>query len=349
MNKINKTISVNSSIKETLRKMNNLGEKCLLVVDKSKFIGTLSDGDIRKALLKNISLNKKIKNIYNQNAYYIFKKNYNEENLKKTFLNKKFDIIPILNDDKSIYKIIKWDEIFKIKRKKTLLKLPIVIMAGGKGSRLKPFTEVLPKPLIPLNNKTVVEHIIDSFKNSGIKEFYISINFKGKILKAFFEELNPKLIIKFIEENKPLGTAGSLYKLKEKISSTFFVTNCDVIFKFDFTDLINFHKNNHSDMTLVVSANQFEVPYGACELNQEGFLKKIIEKPKLDYLVNTGLYVFEPSILNYIPKNKFLNMNDLIQKLIKDNKKLSVFPINNDTWLDLGQWDEYKNAVKKLK
>jgi NDP-sugar pyrophosphorylase family protein len=222
-------------------------------------------------------------------------------------------------------------------------------MAGGKGSRLKPFTEVLPKPLIPLNDKTVVEHIINSFTDNGLKEFYISINFKGKILKAFFEELNSKLIIKFLEENKPLGTAGSLYKLRNKISSTFIVTNCDVIFKFDINDLINFHKESQLDVTLVVSAKQFEIPYGACETDNEGFLKKIIEKPKLDYLINTGLYVFESTVLDYIPKNKFYNMNELIQKLIKDNKKIGVFPINSNAWLDLGQWDEYKNAVKKLK
>ena len=173
-------------------------------------------------------------------------------------------------------------------------------------------------------DRTVIEKIIESFVNVGINNFQISINFKGKILKAFFEELDPPYSIKFIEEKTPLGTAGSLYKLSAEMQTTFIVTNCDVIIEVDHQDLINFHKENKYDLTLVASAKEIVIPYGACELNEEGNLERILEKPKLDYLINTGLYIIEPSALDLIPKNKFFDMTDLIDSLKKRKRKVQA-------------------------
>jgi len=213
---------------------------------------------------------------------------------------------------------------------------------------LKPFTNILPKPLIPLNDKTVIEKILDSFTDSGFYNFFLSINFKAKILTAFFEELEPDYSISFIEEKNPLGTAGSLNLLKEELNSTFLLTNCDVILDLDHGDLIDFHSKNNCEITLVASAKKLTLPYGACEIDKEGFLSKIIEKPSLDYLINAGLYVVEPTALEEIPDGEFFHITDLIAKVKSKGKRVGVFPIENDAWIDIGQWEEYRSALKRL-
>ena len=344
------TLTKGSSLKEALKKMSLSGNKCLVVTDqKNKFLGTLSDGDLRKAILADFDLDSSITKIFNPNAFYILKEELNLETLKDIFIEKQFDVIPIINKNNSIHKIISWNEVFASKPKKLSLDLPIVIMAGGKGSRLEPFTNVLPKPLIPINDsKTVIEHIIGNFLDSGFYDYYISINFKGKILKAYFEELNPEYSVSFIEENKPLGTAGALRNLIGKINSTFLVTNCDVVVYADHSDLLNFHKKNECKLTLVASTKEIVIPYGACSLDKKGYLKEILEKPSLNYLINSGLYVIEPSAIELIPSNKSYDMTDLIEKMLSNGEKVGVFPIDDDSWIDLGQWEQYRDAIKRL-
>ena len=223
MNIVKSIIDPKSTLKQALQQMSQAGKKCLIVVQNDKFLGTLSDGDIRKALLANTDMGSNIEKAFNKKAYYVYKNNFDKDQIKKVFLKEKYDLIPILNEDNSVSQIIGWDEVFAKKQKNKELDIPVVIMAGGKGTRLKPFTNVLPKTLIPINGRTVIELITESFTNSGVKEFFISINFKGKILKAFFEELEPSFSVNFLEEKKPLGTGGALHKLSNKIKSTFFV------------------------------------------------------------------------------------------------------------------------------
>lgn len=221
-------------------------------------------------------------------------------------------------------------------------------MAGGKGTRLQPFTSILPKPLIPVQNKTMIEHIIEQFTEFGSNNFFLTINYKGKILKAFFDELDPKYKINYIEEKKPLGTAGSLYFLKNKIKTPFFVTNCDVIIKTNYSKLLKFHKEGKFDISLVASTKEYEIPYGTCELDKKGNLLQINEKPKYDFLVNSGLYLLNPEILKIVPKNKFYHITQLIEDSKKIGKKIGVYPINDDLWTDVGQWAEYRRAINSL-
>ena len=328
-------LSKDSSLKAALKKMSLSGTKCLVVTDKEdKFLGTLSDGDLRKAILKDSNLETPITKIFNSESFYILKEDLNHDSIKEVFIEKHFDIIPIINKDKTVNKIITWKEVFSDRPEKKLLDLPVVIMAGGKGSRLEPFTNVLPKPLIPINDtKTVIEQIIGTFLDAGASTYYISINFKGKILKAFFEELNPEYKVNFVEETKPLGTAGALKNLTGTLSSTFFVTNCDVVVYIDHSELINFHQKNKCKLTLVASAKEIIIPYGACSLDDEGFLKEILEKPSLNYLINSGLYVIEPSALDSIPKDKAFDMTDLIEEMLKNGEKVGVFPIDDNSWI----------------
>ena len=336
------------TIRQALKQMGREGKKCLIVVKENKFVGTLSDGDIRRALLSAKEMDSPVQEIYNQNSLFVFKKEFSKNTVKRIFLKEKYDVIPILNSDNSIHKIVEWIDVFSKEDKGENLKIPVVIMAGGMGNRLKPFTQVLPKPLVPLNEKTVIENVIEKFTDLGIDKFFISINFKGKILKAFFEELNPSYSIKFIEEKKPLGTAGSLSFLKSKIRKNYFITNCDTLINFDHSEVYNFHKKNENDITIVVSTKKFVVPYGSCKINKNGLLESIKERPSQHLLVNTGMYVVNNQLFNLIPKNKFLNFNDFISIAKKANKKIGVYPVSDQSWLDFGQWDEYHKTIRKL-
>ena len=221
-------------------------------------------------------------------------------------------------------------------------------MAGGKGTRLKPLTDILPKPLVPIQNKTIIEHIIENFEETGSKDFYLSVNYKAKLIKAYFEEIGPEHNVKYIEEDTPLGTAGSLKYLNKVLTKPFFVTNCDVIVKANYQSLYKFHLKGKYDITLVASAKEYIIPYGTCELNKEGSLSLINEKPVYNFLVNTGLYVINPEILDLIPKNKPYDITQLFADTKKTGKKIGVFPVSEDAWFDVGQWGEYKSTLKKL-
>ena len=210
-------------------------------------------------------------------------------------------------------------------------------MAGGKGTRLAPFTKVLPKPLLPINEKPVIEHIIEKFFDYGIANFYITVNYKSLLLKSFFTELKPNYSVKFLGEKKPLGTVGCLKNYRKYFKNSFFVCNCDVIVDVDYNDVYNFHQKRKNDITIVASTKKFEIPYGVCEINKKGNLKKIVEKPKQNLLANVGLYLLNPRILKLIPKNKYFHMTELIEVCRKKGFKVGVFPINDSDWLDAGQ------------
>ena len=341
-------ISDDSSLEAALKKMNALGKKCLIIANEGKFLGTLSDGDVRKALLSGKSLDSPIKGIFNENPFSVLEGKFKQEALKKVFLEQQYDLIPVLDKKNIVKDIVEWGDFFQSQSSSDRRDMPVVIMAGGEGSRLKPFTNILPKPLIPLNDKTVIEKILDSFTDRGFYNFFITVNFKGKILKAFFEELEPDYSISFVEETTPLGTAGSLQMIQEELKSTFLLTNCDVILDLDHGDLIDFHIKNNCEITLVASAKKLTIPYGACEIDKKGFLSKIIEKPSLDYLINAGLYVLEPSVLKEIPEGEFFHITDLIEKVQAKGKRVGVFPIEDSAWIDIGQWEEYRTALKRL-
>ena len=339
-----------TSIKACLKKMSKAGEKCLIVTDQdSTLIGTLSDGDLRRAIMKEEDINIPIEDYLNSNPTYLQKGAYSIERVKDIFLTHKFDLIPIVDEDSKLVDVLVWADIFDGNKENiNRIDVPVVIMAGGKGTRLQPFTEILPKPLMPVNNKTIIEHIIDNFKEKGVDKFFLTINYKSKILKAFFQELEPSYSLSFIEESKPLGTAGSLKLLPKELKEPFFVTNCDILIKADYLDLYKFHKKNKFDITLVASAKEYLIPYGTCKLNNQGHLSSIEEKPVFDFLVNTGLYVINPEILKLIPEDKLFDMPDLIAAVKKNNKKTGVYPIGDDAWTDIGQWAEYKKALVKF-
>tara|TARA_B100001750_G_C15510520_1_gene603312 strand:+ start:330 stop:1379 length:1050 start_codon:yes stop_codon:yes gene_type:complete len=339
------------SIRQAMKKLSKSGEKCLIVTDnESNLLGTLSDGDLRKAILKGAAVSDHVKNIYQQKPTVLVEGEYNLEKVKKLFTKNKFDLIPVVNNRGKLVDVLLWETVFQKgeKRQEKKLDVPVVIMAGGKGTRLEPFTKVLPKPLVPIHEKPLIEHIIERFTDVGVKDFILTVNYKASIMKAFFEELEPKFSVEFLEEQEPLGTAGSLKFLKGRLVQPFMVTNCDIIIKADYLDLYSFHNKNKYDITLVASMKNYTIPYGTCELNDEGHLKNINEKPEYDFLVNAGLYVLNPDVLEFIPKDRSYHITNLIEDVQKDGKRIGVYPIDDDAWIDVGQWAEYQKIVERL-
>ena len=348
--KINITISKTCTIRQAMKALDKTAEKCLLVVDDNKkLLGTLTDGDLRRGILSGMKFSDSISKCYHKEPTILVQNQYTIEGAKQLLREKKLDLIPILDEENRVVEYLTWSSINGGKKtKKKLDNVPVVIMAGGKGTRMEPFTKVLPKPLVPIHEKPIIEHIIECFTDIACSDFYLTVNYKGKILKAYFEELQPKYKVSFVDENEPLGTAGSLQYLKGTFEKPFFVTNCDIIIKADYTNLYEFHQKGGYDITLVASAKEYIIPYGTCDLNGDGHLSHINEKPKYDFLINTGLYVLNPDVLNFIPKNKFYHITHLIEDAKNQGKKVGVFPIDDDAWIDVGQWAEYKKAMDVL-
>jgi dTDP-glucose pyrophosphorylase len=345
------TIHSYITIRQAMKKLGQSGKKCLVVIDeKNTLLGTLTDGDLRKAILKGANVGDSIFDIYQSKPTVLVEGKYELTEAKKLFIKNNFDLLPVVDDQNKLVEIILWESVFKngTNRQNEKLAVPVVIMAGGKGTRLEPFTKVLPKPLVPIHEKPIIEHIFKSFTDVGVHEFIITVNYKARILKAFFEELRPDYSVDFVEEKEPLGTAGSLKLLENRFDTPFFVTNCDIIIKTDYPDLYAFHQKHGYDITLVASMKNYIIPYGTCELNGEGQLKQINEKPEYDFLVNTGLYVLNPEVLHLIPVDKLYHITQLIEDAQKNGKKVGVYPIDDDDWIDVGQWSEYQKAVERL-
>jgi dTDP-glucose pyrophosphorylase len=343
------TIAHTASIRDAVKTMDIEGFNLLIVLNnKQKVVGVFTLGDFQRAVFLGLDIDEKISSIINKNFEYLIE-GFSKNDAKKIFLNNELvEEIPVLNKKFELLKIIKKSYFFSInefKKKINFNNIPVVVMAGGKGTRLDPFTRILPKPLIPFGNNPIIRVIMDYFVKFGSKKFYISINDKGSMIKAYFNDLNSVYKIKYIEEKKPLGTAGSLKLLKNKLKSTFFVTNSDILIQSYYPAIIKFHKENRYDLTLVSSIRNYIIPYGVCKFDKKGRLISIKEKPNYDFFVNTGLYVVEPKILKLIPGDITFDMDELLVKARKSNLKVGVFPVSENSWVDVGQWSEYKKNI----
>lgn len=348
MDDLNKfKVKSDSNIRDAVKIMDIGGIGFVVITNEfGKILGIMTDGDFRRGVLNGISLDENIMKICNTNFKSLVSGNVNPVLIGETLTQTKGRPVPVLNDG-FLEDIITEDNLYE-KRLKKPLKFPVVIMAGGKGTRLDPFTKILPKPLIPIGNKPILEIIIDNFREYRVDKFYLSVNYKSKIIKSYFEELNPSYQIEYIIENEPLGTAGSLKFIEGLFEGSFFVSNCDIIINADYYDIGKFHVENDNDITIVVSVKNIHIPYGVCEIEKGGNLLKVNEKPELSFLVNTGMYVLKTSVLKFIPDNKFFNITDLFDEIKHAGGKIGVFPISENSWIDIGQWPEYTKALELL-
>lgn len=348
-------IDENALIKEALKKLDETSEKTLLVVDKKRhLLGTLTDGDIRRYIIRTGQLSGTIKSIYNKDPIVIKKNNVSEKRIKEIFLEKKIEVLPIVDEANKVVNYLVWTQVFSEQEKFNLfqdkkINIPVVIMAGGKGTRLAPFTYVLPKPLIPVGDKTMVELIIDNFRIFGVKKFFLTLNYKGEMIEAYFNGIEKDYEIEFVWEDKFLGTAGSLRLLEDKLEEDYFiVSNCDILIRANFSEVLKFHKSNQAVFTSITAIQHYRIPYGVVNVQNGGVIESIEEKPEYIFQVNTGVYLLNKTILNLIPENQYFDMPNLIKKLLSEGKKVLAYPVNESDYIDVGQWEDYKRALSKL-
>lgn len=339
------------SIKDAMSRMDRNKEKVLFLTDdRDKLLGALTDGDIRRWILANGNLKEKAGKIYNRKPTFV-KEGCTIDEIKKIMLNTKIEWIPVVDDAGQVTDVLIWDNVFREdgSKSKRKISIPAVIMAGGSGARLDPFTKILPKPLIPIKGRPIIEIIMDKLNSCGIEQFFVSVSYKSRIIKAYFEEADLGYGIEYITEHKPLGTAGCLRSLFNRVKGPILVTNCDIIIESDYSNIVDHHLENENDITVVGSVRHFRIPYGICEIKNGGILEKIKEKPTYDFLVNTGMYILNDAVLGLIPRGKVFHMTDLIKKVKEGGGKIGVFPISENSWIDVGQWEEYHRTVKSFK
>lgn len=343
-NEINKyIISEDLTLLEAMKKINDGGKGIAYICKNFKLLASVTDGDIRRALLNNQNINESVKNIANYAPIFMLEK---DKKNRKEFM-KKYSLpsIPIVNKDMEVCDII---FLYNDKKSNINLNVKVYIMAGGKGTRLKPYTDILPKPLIPIGDKTITEHIMDKFSEYGCNQYYMIVNYKKGLIKAYFGESDVRRNVSFIDEKEFLGTGGGLKLIYPKISETVFVTNCDVLIDANYKEIYNYHKDNSNIITMVCVKKTEVIPYGTIELDETNIVKQIKEKPTYSFNTNTGLYVIEPEFIDMIPVNTFIHITDIIQNCIKKNKKVGAFFVSEDSWLDMGQLEKLRIMEEKL-
>lgn len=342
------------SMKNAMKRLDKTAEKVLLVVNKENILlGTITDGDIRRYILKGKSLENDIRGAYNKRPFFLRKEDFSIEKVKNLLIENKIDLVPLLDIENKPVDFITWSQVFSEKRIKPdkigRINIPVVIMAGGRGFRLEPFTRILPKPLIPIGDRAIIEIIIDEFKKQGVTKFYITLNNKGKMVKLYLDNIEKDYDIKYVwEKGDFLGTAGSLKLLERKISAVFIVSNCDVIAKANFEEVLVFHREQESSLTVVSAMQHYRIPYGVIKYKKGGEIIDIEEKPEHTFPINAGIYVLNRDTIKYIPKKSFFDMTDLVKILIKNSKKVVMYPVNENDYSDVGQWEEYQKAIQKL-
>jgi CBS domain-containing protein/GTP:adenosylcobinamide-phosphate guanylyltransferase len=331
------TLNSEETILFALKKMDILERKLLIVIKDEKFIGLISIGDIQRAIIKNLSLETLVKEIIRDDILIAWS-DYNKEKVRAEMIENRIECMPVIDRNNNLVDVIFWEDI--VGGKIDLLEkinIPVVIMAGGEGARLKPLTNILPKPLIPVFEKTIIEDIMDQFVKFGCNEFFISVNYKAEMIKQYLMNLkNPSYHFQFFQEEKPLGTAGSLYMLSDKISTSFFVTNCDIIVKQDLSEVYKYHRDNKNDITIVTALKHYQIPYGTIESGVDGILTSL-----------SGVYILEPETLSMIPKDEFFHITDLILKIKGKKGRVGIFPISEKSWLDYGLLENLPFIIKR--
>ena len=336
-------------LKEALKQIDKSALQVLIVVDEEdKILGIVTDGDMRRAIIKGLDFETSMQDIMTKNPIVMSYKSNKVEALR---LMKKYVVrhIPVVDEKDKVIDIFLWKDFLKSGEVVCATKsIPVIIMAGGKGKRLDPFTKILPKSLIPIDEKPVIEVIMDNFKKYGFNKFIIALNYKAEMIKMYFAENPNNYQIEYIQEKDFLGTIGALSLIKEKLGGPFIVSNCDVVIDANYDDLLNYHKQNNNQITVLGVSRNINIPYGILNMkNERADFEEIIEKPDYHFIVNSGVYVLEPEVVDLIPRNQSTDMPDLLVLAKKKGYKIQVYPVNC-SWFDIGEWGEYKKAIEYI-
>jgi len=338
------------TVVDAMEKIDKNTRGILFIVDEwENLVGSITDGDIRRWLIKTGSLHSCVTDAMHPSPVYIYTSEL--DTAGKVMNREGISVLPVVNMDKSVVDILFLTDDMKkkgVKIKRNLSGVPVVIMAGGKGTRLYPYTKILPKPLIPIGETPIVERVLDCFAMYGIRKYYMTVNYKKNMIKSYFGELDPDYDIEYIEEGRPLGTGGSIKLIKEEFDRPLFIVNCDALILADYADIYQYHIDSGNDITIVSSLKNIVIPYGVLHSKENGQLTEIEEKPKLSYFINTGMYIINPDIIKRIPDNTVFHMTDLVEAVMKDQGRVGLYPVSEDSFLDMGEFSEMRRMEEKL-
>ena len=335
------------SLFDVMGALEKLKKKVVYIVDdKDALLGAITDGDIRRYALNHHSFDCVAKNVMKSPCSYATSKKEALAMLE----HKKLSSVPLVDASMKITDFV-FDEVMESSQPidQSYLNTTVVMMAGGRGERLYPYTAVLPKPLIPVNGIPIAQRILQRFSQVGLTEVILSLNYKKNIIKAYFDEAMSDLHFTYIEEEMPLGTAGSLRFMKEYLNDDFFVINCDMLIDIDIEDFIRYHKEQGNMISVVSSLKAISIPYGVFDLGKQGEVERLREKPVINQFINTGMYIVNPKVIDYVPESSSFHMTDLMQVCIDRNQKVGAYIINDDAFMDMGQMEELEQMQKKLR
>lgn len=338
-------IEEDKSILDAMKQIDRNARKILFVHENRKLRASLTDGDIRRWILKKGDLRMPVR--YAANYCPIYLNEQQEDLAMRTMKKYQIDAIPIVDGDHVIKKVL-FANILEKQHGKFEKDVQVVIMAGGLGTRLSPYTNILPKPLIPVGDYPIAEHIINRFFEYGCKRFYMIVNYKRNMIKAYFDELDKNYELNFVTEERPLGTGGGISLLKGKIDHTFVLTNCDILIEDDLTKVYEQHVKSGNIITMVCSLKNFTIPYGVVNIGKDGTIESIREKPDMSFFTNTGCYFVEPEVIEDLKYNEPADFPMVIEKYMKDGKRVGMYPIGEEAWLDMGRLDELEKMKARL-
>jgi NDP-sugar pyrophosphorylase family protein len=311
-------------------------------------MGVLTDGDIRRWLLKTGTLKGNVRQVMNHGPKVIYRKDI--ASAKAFMENYQITAIPVVNTKGIISDIIfkQENEQHQSEQKCSLKSVPVVIMAGGEGTRLYPYTKILPKPLIPIGDIPIMERIICKFRDYGVDTFYATVNYRKTMIESYFSDKTTEYKLVYVEEEEPLGTAGSLALIQEKFEQPVFVTNCDILIREDYSNIYQYHKDSGNELTIVSALKNIVVPYGVLHCSENGLIQSMEEKPKISCFINTGMYILNPELIREIPRNTFFHMTELAEQLMKEKRRVGMYPISEDSFLDMGEFAEMRRMEERL-
>lgn len=335
---------INGSVRDALIQLDQLASDAILMMvdEENHLVGSLTDGDLRRGFIKGLGFDNLLEEFIQPDPKFIFENEYDQDKITE-FKNRNFKIVPILNQNRQIV------DILNFRYRTTLLPVDAVLMAGGEGKRLRPLTEKTPKPLLLVGDKPIIEHNVDRLSNVGIENVYLSVNYLGEQLEAYFGDGSSKGInISYVRENKPLGTIGSVLLVEKFQHEDILVMNSDLLTNIDFADFYKFFKDSDADMAVAATTYQVDVPYAVLEVDEHQRVKSLKEKPKYTYFSNAGIYLLKKDVLDMIPKGSFFDITDLMERILEMNLKLVTYRING-YWLDIGKHEDFKKAQEDIK
>jgi dTDP-glucose pyrophosphorylase len=334
------------SVLEAMRRLDRCACKVLFIVNDCKLVAAITDGDIRRWILKKGSLEERISEVANFNPKFIVEAE--RKSAKERMLKEGIDALPIVDDTFNVIDIVYLHDTESSMNTEEILDIPVVVMAGGQGTRLYPYTKILPKPLIPVGDLPITEHIINSFKKIGCTNYFMIVNHKKNMIKAYFNEVQKDYSIIFMDEDIPLGTGGGLRLLKDTLNSPFVLTNCDTIIMEDYRKIYKMHHQRHNIITMICSLKELKIQYGIVNIGADGCISDMTEKPQLSFLTNTGSYIVEPEVIDLIDQNECVGFPDIIQRVIDRGYSVGVYPVSEYAWMDMGQFDTLEQMRSRL-